>query len=1076
MEDAQLQVALLGKPQFKRKGQPLDLTSVKGQALLAYLAATRQPHSRSALAGLLWSDSPEEVARTNLRATLSQLRKVVGDIVLGTRRTVELNPDSHIWLDIALLEHAASSGNDLATAANLYRGDFLDDFYVPEAELFEEWLLVERERLRQLALSVLGQLADIALEQGDYATGIRAARQLLSIEPWHEAGHRQLITLLAADGQVSTALAQFESCKRMLAEELGIEPSTETATLVEAIRSGKWRAPQAVRVETVASDPLVEPSGLPPHNLVAATTLFVGRQVEQTKIADLLAEPDCRLLTIIGPGGMGKTRLAQAVAFNQLKLNTPFQDGIYFVPLRSVTPANSTTGPSSNPVVLAIGAALGLPFSGSISPQTQLLNALREKSRLLVLDNFEHLLDHAGLVVEMLRQASGLKVIVTSRQSLNFVEEWIFDLGGLSYPAVGDSATFEDFESVQLFAQRAQQVAPNFDSATELPQVSRICRLLGGMPLGIELAAAWVRALPCHEIIHQIERNLDFLESKTRNVPKRQRSLRAVFDYSWQMLEPREQEVFTRLSVFSGGFTTEAAIEVAGASYVLLSNLVDKSLLQRTEAGRYGLHELLRQYGAEKLAEVASLRANHAHFFATLHHQQEEALINGEATAIVIATAEIDNLQAAWQWAIAQANEAVLEQLLSTLVTFYTAQGWFQEGQTRLAEAIQVIEPDNLLLCGRLEEGLARFCDYLGDFAQAKLHAEKSLNLFERARAPGHVANAQALLGFILSSLGENMAAKQYLEESLTTFEALNHIRGQAAAFYYLSFVATGLGDLTEGLRCVEAGLECYRQLGDRRNMAEGLYLLGNFQIGFGDYVQALAYYAESKALHQELSNRVGLAHCLRNEGLAALFLGRLREAEQAAQASLKLCTEFGDQYSIARNLFNLGRAATDRTDYQQARRYLEESLVQFQAVGNLVRAAHTRGFLGGVMAALNDLDAAKANFRQALELSMSTQAILHTLEIFPQMTDFLVRQDLASLAVEMLAHAVHNPVTEAFARGLAQQELKKLGPTMPPNTFAQLEARGKDKSLEEIVTALLAAMWDETLGQEMATKWKKIS
>ena len=240
MQD-QLRLTFLGKLKFERNNRPLTLTSVKGQALLAYLAVTRQAHSRSALAGLLWSDMPEADARTNLRVTLSQLRKVVGDVVIATRRTVELNLDSDLWLDVAILEQAASSGNDLAAAADLYRGDFLDDFYVPEAELFEEWLLVERERLRQLALSILGQLADTSLKQGDYTTGIKAAKRLLSIEPWYEAGHRQMMQLLAVDGQRSAALAQYETCQRLLAEELDVAPSEETTELFEQIREGVWR-------------------------------------------------------------------------------------------------------------------------------------------------------------------------------------------------------------------------------------------------------------------------------------------------------------------------------------------------------------------------------------------------------------------------------------------------------------------------------------------------------------------------------------------------------------------------------------------------------------------------------------------------------------------------------------------------------------------------------------------------------------------------------------------------------------------------------------------------------------------
>ena len=319
MQD-QLRLSLLGKLKVERNGQPLGgLTSLKGQALLVYLAVTGQPHSRSALAGLLWSDMPETDARTNLRVTLSQLRKVVGDAVIATRRTVELNPDSNLWLDVTVLEKVAGSGNDLAAVVDLYRGDFLDDFQVPEAELFEEWLLVERERLRQLALSVLGRLTVTALELGKFAEGIAAARRLLSLEPWHEAGHRQLMKLLAATGQASAALAQYETCKRILFEELGVEPAKETTRLYQEIREGTWsqeaetQGNEGARETPSIALPAFLSSAPPPISPVP----FVARerelqQLDQHFTAALAGQG--RVVFVTGEAGQGKTSLLNEFA------------------------------------------------------------------------------------------------------------------------------------------------------------------------------------------------------------------------------------------------------------------------------------------------------------------------------------------------------------------------------------------------------------------------------------------------------------------------------------------------------------------------------------------------------------------------------------------------------------------------------------------------------------------------------------------------------------------------------------------------------------------------------------------
>ena len=601
--DNQLRLAMLGKLHIEQGGQPLlGLTSVKGQALLTYLAVTRQPHSRSALTGLLWAEMTEEAARANLRVVLSQLRRAVGDVLTVTRRTVEFDSQGAAWLDVAVLEDAANSGANLHAAAALYRGDFLDDFHVPEVLAFEEWLLVERERYRQLGLNVLERLADEALRQGRFGQGIEAARRLLSLEPWSEDGHQQLMRLLAASGQRSAALAQFEACRRLLAEELGVAPAATTAALYEAIRAGEWDQlpPPSTESATVGSSANLS---LPAHNLPAATTSFVGRQAERRHLAGLLAEAECRLITITGPGGVGKTRLALTIAAEQIKPGTLFGDGIYFVPLASVRPVNSATASAANPLVLAIGAALELSFSGNSSPTTQLLNALRGQELLLLLDNFEHLSDDAGLVVDMLEQTPGLKVIVTSRQSLHLFEEWLFDLGGLAYPAPNDDTGLETFDSIQLFEQRARQASSIFDLAAELPYVVDICRLLAGLPLGIELAAAWVRTLPCRQIVREIEQNLDFLATSARNVPERQRSLRAVFDYSWQFSSGRRAMFLQAVVRFlPAALPWRQPNRWPGATAQTLADLADHSLVRQAGSGRYDLHEQLRQYGLEKLA------------------------------------------------------------------------------------------------------------------------------------------------------------------------------------------------------------------------------------------------------------------------------------------------------------------------------------------------------------------------------------------------------------------------------------------------------------------------------------------
>jgi predicted ATPase/DNA-binding SARP family transcriptional activator len=1031
----QLRLSLLGKPYFERNGQPLPgLTSVKGQALLAYLAVTRQPCSRVALAGLLWSDMPEEAARANLRVTLSQLRKAVGDVVIATRHTVELNRQSNSWLDVEVLEKAAASVTNLAIAADLYRGDFMDDFYVPEAELFEEWLLVERERLRQLALDVLGQLAETALEQGQFAHGISVARRLLSIEPWHEGGHRQLMKLLAADGQVSAALAQYETCQRLLAEEIGVEPSAETVALAKAIRNGEWRQPQTVQITTVAPAQSAEPGALPPHNLLATTTSFVGRQVEQTKIAELLAKPDCRLLTITGPGGIGKTRLAQVVAFDQLKPGTPFRDGIYFVPLGSVSPTNNTNGSGSNPVALSIGAALGLGFTGSASLQTQLLNALREKTMLLVLDNFEHLMGYAGLVVELVAQVSGLKVIITSRQSLSLNEEWVLDLEGLAYPMAEGAAGLEGFESVQLFAQRAQRVAMNFDLAAELPYVGRISRLLAGMPLGIELAAAWVRALSCREIAQEIERNLDFLATTTRNVPERQRSLRAVFDYSWRFLAAEEQNVFKKLAVFAGGFSLDAARQVAGASLQTVASLVAHSLARQEISGRYSLHERLRQYALEKLmvdpAEHEMTRDRHCVFFANYVQQRDLDKQRDFKKSLIDWDVEINNIRLAWTWAVEQGRAQGLLKIHRGLGELYELSGRYREGlalfQQAAARLYQLYHERKTTFStgyseiGEIYSHLLAFQSWftlrLGRFEQAQELLWQALSVTDQtvSGTQWHRAFPLYQLGLIDWYLGHYDSARQYLEQALAISKQTNGMFVTFLTLMHLGLTEANLGNYQAARRYHEDCLAISQSASMDDAIGMQYSCLGRLAYLLADYSQAEQLLEKGVELFRIITNHnnFAISFSLAHLGLAKWRLGQPETGRRLCLEALDIFNDIGERYGQVLALDHLGQIAWALADYQQSKRY----------------------------------------FLTALKISLDIKTKPQTLSALLGLAQHLTREDQSHQAAQLLTYIAPHPAGEYIVKNNARRLLAEMHVRDEPPPATAPNEQQIEKIVQEIL------------------------
>src|SRR5947199_3721718 len=409
-------------------------------------------------------------------------------------------------------------------------------------------------------------------------------------------------------------------------------------------------------------------------NLPLPRTSFVGRTSELEAIDRLLEDPACRLLTLVGPGGAGKTRLALEAAARRVDR---YPHGVHFVPLASV----------SSPDFLAPAIAESIQFAvdgahSGFSAQEQLLDYLSERSTLLVLDNFEHLIGGSGLLGEVIERAPHVELLTTSRERLNVQSEWVFDVEGLGLAENGNGSA----SAVRLFVERAKQVAPGF-ALDDASQALRICRLVDGMPLGIELAASWVSMLSCAEIADEIEGNIDFLATSMRDVPERHRSLRAAIDQSWRLLTDEQRSAFSRLSVFRGSFDRGAAVAVTGADLRLVSELVAKSLLRRPDFGRFELHELLRQYVAEQLAaspaEEADARERHARHYAARLLERQAALMGPEVTAARDELrGELDNLRVAAEWTLAEDDEHAALEALEAFYTFLWMHSWFEGAET----------------------------------------------------------------------------------------------------------------------------------------------------------------------------------------------------------------------------------------------------------------------------------------------------------------------------------------------------------------------------------------------------------
>jgi predicted ATPase/DNA-binding SARP family transcriptional activator len=943
-----LEIAMLGGLRIRRGGVPVgELSLRKAEALFAYLACNRRPYAREELAELLWDERSPAQGLASLRMLLTSLRPQLGPYLVISRASIAFDTAQPYWLDVAALDahlDAAYAGRErgaaldpaalarLEQATALYAGPFLQGFYVRDSSNFEEWMLREQERLERRVRGALHDLVAAALARHTYQEGITHALRLLQLDPLHEETSYDLMQLLALSGQRRAALEQYAACKQVLEAELGVAPTEATTALAARIQAGEFDPPGTVGPDTAGAARPARREQLP-----VQLSSFVGREAELARLAAHLTDPASRLVTVIGLGGSGKTRLAVEVA----PTLPGFPDGIYFVPLASV--------PAPEFLVSAIGEALDLTFAGPEEPNAQLLSALREKHLLLVLDSFEHLLDGVALLVELLQAAPRLKLLVTAREPLQLAAEQVFDLAGLAVPPAETGPQVEQAPAVQLFVQRARRGQPQFAlDPTVTPWVVRITRLVEGLPLGLELAAGWVRGQSCRMIAQELERSLDVLATTQRDVPPRHRSLRAVFDQSWQRLTADEQAALRRLAVFRGGFDDEAAQAVAGAGVpwprAILPALVQQSLVRHTPTGRYELHELVRQYAAEKLAaepeEAETTRARHTAYYLALA-EQAKAHLHGPAQAHWLARLEQehDNLREVLAWGTGAGDSAAALQLAAALGEFWQVHGHLGEGRAWLAAALADPPPDRARPPGRARGRALRWAGVLareqGELTEAVTWLQASRSLARRGTEQREQGLTLVELGAVYRVGGDFATARTLLEQGLALLRAVDDPVGRAAALINLGQVAFGQGDVAAAQALYEEGLALQRALGDTFGIGNTLLQRGNVAYYRGDAGAARALYTEALALERAVGDKQGTAMALHNLGMLAQSEGDYAAARAYLEEDLALFRAMGHKPGLAHSLFTLGQGATLQQDYAEARTLLDESLRLWREVGN---------------------------------------------------------------------------------------------------------------------------------------------
>lgn len=975
---------LLGSFQAEIEHKPLvHFPTSKVRAFLAYLAVeSEQPHLRTQLAALLWGEWDEQAARANLRKTLLRLRQALdqsapglGDALLDiSRDAVQMRPDQ-IAVDVLTFRayhkqvkahsHADVAGctlclERLANATALYQGDLLAGLEVNDAPQFEEWLAVQREHLYEQALASLSLLSDAYLQRDDFERGLLYAKQQIHLQPWREEAHRQAMQALASLGRREEAIAQYERCRRVLYEELGITPDPETERLLAAIQSGE----AVSRVVRAAQ----KPARATLHNFPARLTPFIGREDAVATVQERLRDPACRLLTLLGAGGLGKTTLAVESVAQFAAAGDLFPDGCYFIPLVTAT--------ASDHVVTAIGEQLDVTFRQGADPEAQLLSAMADRAMLLVLDNYEQVAGETEFLERILAATSRVMLLITSRAPLNLRAEWRLPLSGLSVPQ--ESAPLNQVAAhtaVQMFQSTAQRVDPGFRLTTENAElIGAICRSLAGMPLALEIAAGWLKLHSLETLARRIEAGVDFLTTQARDMPERHRSLRVVFEQSWQLLSPVEREAYARLTCFRGSFSMEAAIQVAEISVATLTTLLDHALVQRAQDDRFSLHPVLLQFANSYLESADALYDRHADWFLNRVAGAAPFFATSNApAAIAVIRMDLDDVRSAWQWAVETRRTALLSQSLDGLLFFYQFRGYYREGRHNFAAAVQSLAqmPEEQMLVNRLRLAQSACAARLGDSTAAISLARQVVDSGDEHNR----AAATMALGELHELRGEYSEAIAYLEEARRRMAEHGDTIKLAEVLDRMSRVYRSWDQLDEGIDVLSQALVINQRMGNEAGAAENHANLGLSYKDQGIFPKAIYHIEQAIALARKLNHRENTARFTQNLGLVYWQMEELEEALDCYQQALAMAEELESKRGTAMCAGGIGVIMRRLYRYDEALTYLQRALRLAEEIGDRAMQATQQGNIGNVYMNLGEYQRGIGYHERAAELDRAAGA-----------------------------------------------------------------------------------------------------
>ena len=1059
---SQLRIYLFGAPRFELQGTPIQIPRRKAIALLAYLAGTNRAHSRDSLATMFWPQHDQSKARANLRRELSRIKTSLNqDLFTTGREQVALNPGMEWWLDVAeyqsrltaaqqLLSSHTGGGDipdimsEIQACTALNNSEFMAGFSLPDCPQFDEWQFFERESLNRSLHAALQNLILWKIALNNYEEALEYARRLLALDELSEPAHQQLMQLYAWSGQRGAAIRQYEQCVNLLKSEIGVEPEAETIALYEAIKTNQLAHPDidALRLEApwlpawelsdhVQEDEILEQvEAAASNDLAVSSTPFIGRKKEKDQLHQLLiAEPHNRLISVTGPGGVGKTRL---VLESIEDLQASYPDGIHIIPLASLT--------SADQIVPQIAGHVNFRFLSAAGQKRQLYEFFAEKQLLLVMDNFEHLLNGSSIVADLLQNVPDLIILATSRQRLNLSFEVVLPLKGMNYPdLIGEIYSVEDLstnEAVNLLVESARRTQPGFTlDPMDLEAAARLCKLIEGIPLAIILAASWLELLSVDEIIQEVSQNIDFLESQAADIPERQRSLRAVFNASWEALDVQEQDALEHLAIFQGSFTRQAALAVTKKTTQVLLALIQKNWLQRNQNKRYQIHQLQRQYALEKLQENPTdretARAEHAAYYT---HQLEKInhAMRGSAQAAAFneIAVEMVNIQIAWDFLLeGKQIEVLVHKFLPPIYRYCEARiktdlvlglvsdvlreleahdsldensayrnillvvqaSFYSKGDSIRLDRYDIMIPpaheDNIHRVGaqiETPEGLrgmglwaSLFAYLFGRFADRQVGADYLRQLiqeYRRANQPWELAVTLELLGGLNLAVAlnttlreENLAeAGRALTEALAIFERLGDLREYSYTLLLLCGYHAYQGNYDQAIQMWQQAEAKFDDIGDTITSLH--WLLGDLLFKIGDYDTAFQYYRQIREKYLQRGHKRIAAYALSFESMQALRYSDIHHAREARQESLRLSQEAQDEFGEAWSIWEMGEIERVAGDFENALQWFERARHMFKNVNESNGLIFYHRGLGDIAFARGEYPQAYAQFDQSYQ------------------------------------------------------------------------------------------------------------